>query len=83
MPELAEVEWYRKQWDVGVGDAIVDLSLHARKYIFRGTSTDALGESLVGRKLIRSTRHGKQMLFQFLGDSWLGIHLGMPGKTRV
>jgi len=83
MPELAEVEWYRKQWDVGVGDAIVDLSLHGRRYIFRGTSTDALREHLVGRKLLKSTRHGKQMFFQFLGDNWLGIHLGMTGKTRV
>ena len=83
MPELAEVEWYRKQWDAGIGDAIVDLSLHGRKYVFRGTITDALRENLVGQRLLRSTRRGKQMLFQFSGDTWLGIHLGMTGKTRV
>jgi formamidopyrimidine-DNA glycosylase len=83
MPELAEVEWYRKQWDTGVGDEIVDLSLHPRKYIFRGTNTDALRENLVGQKLLRSTRRGKQMLFNLSGDNWLGIHLGMTGKTRV
>ncbi len=39
MPELAEVEWFRKQWNAGLGDEIVDVSLHARKYVFRGTST--------------------------------------------
>ena len=83
MPELAEVEWYRKQWDAGVGDEVVDLRLHPRKYIFRGTNTDALRENLVGRKLLRSTRRGKQMLFQFSDGNWLGIHLGMTGKTRV
>jgi formamidopyrimidine-DNA glycosylase len=83
MPELAEVEWYRKQWDTGVGDEIVDLSLHPRKYIFRGTNTDALRENLVGQKLLGSTRRGKQMLFQFSGGKGLGIHLGMTGKTRV
>ena len=37
MPELAEVEWFRKQWDVGRGAAIVDLSLHARNRVFRGS----------------------------------------------
>jgi formamidopyrimidine-DNA glycosylase len=83
MPELAEVEWYRKQWDPGVGNEIVDLGLHARKYIFRGTQTDALCHNLVGQKLLRSSRRGKQMLFQFSSANWLGIHLGMTGKTRV
>jgi formamidopyrimidine-DNA glycosylase len=83
MPELAEVEWYRKQWAPGIGDEIVALSLRPRKYVFRGTNVDALREDLVGQKLVRSTRRGKQMLFQFSGDNWLGIHLGMTGKTRV
>ena len=83
MPELAEVEWYRKQWDPGVGDEIVDLSLHPRKYVFRETNTDALRSNLVGQKLLRSTRRGKQMLFQFSGDNWLGIHLVMTGNNRV
>ena len=83
MPELAEVEWYRKRWDAGVGDEIVDLSLHPRKYVFRGTNWDALRKNLVGQKLVRSTRRGKQMLFNFSGGNWLGIHLGMTGKTRV
>jgi formamidopyrimidine-DNA glycosylase len=83
MPELAEVEWYRKQWDAGVGDEIVDLSLHPRKYVFRGTNTEAIRENLVGQKLLRSTRRGKQMLFHFSDDNWLGIHLGMTGKTRI
>ncbi len=83
MPELAEVEWYRKQWDPGRGDEVVDVSLHPGKYVFRGTSTDELRKNLVGEKLLRSTTHGKQMLFKFSRDNWLGIHLGMTGKTHV
>jgi formamidopyrimidine-DNA glycosylase len=83
MPELAEVEWYRKQWNPGLGDRIVDLSLHTRNRVFRGTNTRALEENLVGEKLLRSTTRGKRMLFQFSGDNWLGIHLGMTGKIRV
>src|SRR6266446_1581794 len=95
MPELAEVEWYRKQWNAGLGQAIVDLALHARKRIFRGTDTDALRQHLIGQKFVSSTRLGKRMLFEFSGDnpetigarenirSWLGIHLGMTGTLRV
>jgi formamidopyrimidine-DNA glycosylase len=95
MPELAEVEWYRKQWDAGRGEAIVDLALHPRKRVFRGTNTGELQRHLIGAKLLISHRLGKRMLFKFSGDnpeiigarenirSWLGIHLGMTGKIRV
>src|ERR1700736_4487341 len=95
MPELAEVEWYRKQWNAGLGQVIVDLALHAQKRIFRGTDTDALRQHLIGQQFLRSTRRGKRMLFEFSGDnpeiigaresirSWLGLHLGMTGNMRV
>jgi len=83
MPELAEVEWFRKQWNPGCGHDIIDLSLHPRNRVFRGTSTSALRKNLLGRKLLKSTTHGKQMLFSFSGDNWLGIHLGMTGKIGL
>jgi len=83
MPELAEVEWYRKQWNPGLGEEIVDLQLHARKRVFRGTNTRKLQGNLVGEQLLRSTTRGKRMLFKFSGNNWLGIHLGMTGKIRV
>jgi formamidopyrimidine-DNA glycosylase len=83
MPELAEVEWYRKQWDAGLGKKIVHIRLHARKRIFRGTSPRALQRNLVGKKLLKSVTRGKRMLFVFSGGNWLGIHLGMTGKIHV
>jgi formamidopyrimidine-DNA glycosylase len=95
MPELAEVEWFRKQWGAGVGAEIVALSLHARNRIFRGSDVRKLRRRLIGAKLLSSHARGKRMLFQFSGDnpeiigprekvrSWLGIHLGMTGKIRV
>jgi formamidopyrimidine-DNA glycosylase len=95
MPELAEVEWFRKQWDTGRGDKIVDLNLHTGNRVFRGTSTEAVRKNLVGKTFLRSTARGKRMLFQFGGHnpemigarenirSWLGIHLGMTGRIRV
>jgi formamidopyrimidine-DNA glycosylase len=95
MPELAEVEWYRKQWDAGRGAEIVGLTLHARNRVFRGTNTRELQQRLIGAKLLGSHARGKRMLFKFSGDnpeiidaregirSWLGIHLGMTGKIHV
>jgi formamidopyrimidine-DNA glycosylase len=83
MPELAEVEFYRRQWDQGLGQKIVRVRLHARKRIFRGSNTRALVRDLTGSRYLRSSAWGKQMLFEFSGGNWIGIHLGMTGKLRV
>jgi formamidopyrimidine-DNA glycosylase len=83
MPELAEVEWFRKQWNAGRGAKIVDLGLHARNRVFRGSDVRQLQQSLIGAKFLSSHARGKRMLFKFSGDNWLGIHLGMTGKIRV
>ncbi len=83
MPELAEVEYYRKQWDAGLGAKIVAVQLHAQKRIFRGANPREIRQRLTGARLLRSTARGKQMLFEFSGGHWLGIHLGMSGTMRA
>ena len=83
MPELAEVEWYRKQWNLAISGTIFEVRLHPLKRVFRGTDTRALRLNLTGAKLLRSSTRGKRMLFEFSGDNWLGIHLGMTGKMHV
>jgi formamidopyrimidine-DNA glycosylase len=83
MPELAEVEYFRKRWDPGIGDAVVAVQMHSNKRIFRGTDARLLKERLVRQKLRRSEARGKQMIFIFSGQNWLGIHLGMSGALRV
>jgi formamidopyrimidine-DNA glycosylase len=83
MPELAEVEFYRRQWDPGLGQRIARVQLHARKRIFRGSNSRALAGELTGSRYLRSFAWGKQMLFEFSGGNWIGIHLGMTGKLRV
>jgi formamidopyrimidine-DNA glycosylase len=83
MPELAEVEYYRRQWDCGLGATIATVELHGEKRIFRGSDPGEIMRRLTGSRLVKSTGRGKQMLFQFSGGSWLGIHLGMSGTLRV
>ena len=83
MPELAEVEYYRRQWNCGIGAKIAAVHLHSGKRVFRGSSTSELHRRLTGSRLVESRARGKQMLFRFSGGSWLGIHLGMSGTLRV
>ena len=94
MPELAEVEFFRRQWDCGLGQKILAVQLHSKKRIFRGTNRRQMISHLTGRKFLRSFARGKQLLFEFSGGSpetiggresfrsWIGIHLGMSGKLR-
>jgi formamidopyrimidine-DNA glycosylase len=83
MPELAEVEFFRKQWGRGLHCKILSVELHGDKKIFRGTDVKALEKGLRGATLQGSEAHGKQLLFRFSKGGWLGVHLGMTGKLRI
>ncbi len=83
MPELAEVEFSRQQWNPGLRQKIISIHLHSQKRVFRGTSTALLARTIQGRHLRSSHAHGKQMLFRFGSDAWLGLHLGMTGRLST
>ncbi len=99
MPELAEVEFFRKRWSAGRGAKVVAVKLHEDKKIFRGCDPTALKRKLTGAMLLDSETAAKQMLFHFTmsgparaksrvlaraeSRAWLGIHLGMSGELRV
>jgi formamidopyrimidine-DNA glycosylase len=80
MPELAEVEFYRKQWNPGLGQRVVRVQVHGTTRVFRGTSAVKLARALRGLKYDQSWARGKQMLFRFGREAWIGLHLGMTGK---
>ena len=83
MPELAEVEFFRKRWSAGHRAKVLAVRLHEGKKVFRDRDTAALKRRLTGARLLDSAAAAKQMLFRFSGDNWLGIHLGMSGELRV
>jgi formamidopyrimidine-DNA glycosylase len=80
MPELAEVHFFRRQWEPGLRHNITGVDLHPEKRVFRNTVPAELSETLTGLTLKRSHQHGKQMLFEFSRDAWLLIRLGMSGE---
>jgi formamidopyrimidine-DNA glycosylase len=83
MPELAEVEYYRRQWDAGLRRTVTRVALHGRSRIFRGEDTARLAAALPGATLLGSEARAKQMLFRFSRGLWIGVHLGMTGRIGV
>jgi formamidopyrimidine-DNA glycosylase len=83
MPELAEVEYFRKQWNPGLGKRVRAVRVHPRARVFRECPGHRLVRQLTGTTLRSSTAAGKQMLFRFSGGHWLGVHLGMSGSLRL
>jgi formamidopyrimidine-DNA glycosylase len=83
MPELAEVDYFRRQWNPGLKQRIEAVELRAKKRIFRGIDARAFEKALTGATLERSESRGKQMLFVAKQRAWLGLHLGMTGRLLV
>lgn len=83
MPELAEVEYFRRCWDRGLGCKVTQVFLNPKARVGRGLEAKALAQGLVGAKLTGSLAAAKQMAFQFSNGAWLGIHLGMSGRMEA
>jgi formamidopyrimidine-DNA glycosylase len=85
MPELAEVEFFRKQWESGSGDTVTAVELNGRARVFRDCDIAQMQRLLPGARFISSEANGKKLLFRFASLEggprlWLGLHMGMTGK---
>lgn len=83
MPELAEVEYFRRQWSPGIGQTVASVEVHPAARVFRNTPAKAVQRGLKGRRFVGSSTHGKQMLFEFSDGAWMGLHLGMTGELET
>ena len=83
MPELAEVHYFAQKWRRGLGQKVLRVHCHGGKRVFRGVSLSNLIQTLTGQPLNSIQTHGKQMLFRFGRNGWLGIHLGMTGQLSA
>jgi len=83
MPELAEVDYFRRRWAAGAGGRVLRVEVHPGARVFRGCDVALLVERLMGAVMTDSLGHGKQMLFGFSSGGWLGVHLGMTGELRI
>lgn len=85
MPELAEVEFYRKRWHQALaGRVIKHVEVHPAARVFSSPrAARALASALRGAPYHSSAAAAKQMCFRFGAEIWLGVHLGMSGELRV
>lgn len=79
MPELAEVDYYRRRWDAACGASVTRVLAHEWTRVYR-LFGELRPEVFSGKRLEASFAHGKQMLFRFSGGHFLGVHLGMTGE---
>lgn len=82
MPELAEVEYFRKRWNSGLGEKLLRVEVHASARVFSGTDLALMQKALAGSRLRGSEARGKLLLFRF-DQATLGLHLGMTGELRL
>ena len=82
MPELAEVEFFCKQWNPGIGKIVKEITLNKKARVFRGQKITAIKKQLTHSRLNSSAAAAKQMVFLFNKNLWVGIHLGMTGRME-
>jgi formamidopyrimidine-DNA glycosylase len=83
VPELAEVEVYRRLAEAGaVGRRVVDVDAPDAWYLKRGLDAATLRAALVGRRVTAARRIGKLLLLDTDGPT-LGLRFGMSGRLVV
>lgn len=81
MPELIEVEAYRRQAEAAVGRTIADAPV-LDPLGLRGADPDAVRADLVGRRVEAADRIGKLLLLPTDGPV-IGLRFGMTGRLLV
>ncbi|MDP8937864.1 MAG: formamidopyrimidine-DNA glycosylase [Actinomycetota bacterium] len=84
MPELPEVEAYRRLGERVVGRRVAEVVAPDAWYLKRGLTAPALGVALEGRRLIAVRRTGKVLLYDTEdAGPVLGLRFGMSGRLVV
>jgi formamidopyrimidine-DNA glycosylase len=82
MPELPEVEIFKRYLDAtSLHQRIDDVDVR-NTYILKETSVRELARRLKGRRFESSRRHGKHLFVRADGELWLRLHFGMTGSLQ-
>lgn len=79
MPEILEVEAYRRLAESVTGHTVAAVEVLDACYLVGGMDTTALSDALLGRRVMAARRHGKVLLLDSGGPS-LGLRFGMTGR---
>ena len=84
MPELPEVELYRRLAERALGREVAAVLTPDAWYLKRGATPALLSAALVGRTFVAARRRGKLLLLDVSsGGGVLGLRFGMSGRLLV
>jgi formamidopyrimidine-DNA glycosylase len=82
MPELPEVETFKRYLDAtSLHQRIDDVDV-PKAYVLKGVSARELARQLKGRSFESSRRHGKHLFVRADDHIWLRLHFGMAGSLQ-
>ena len=82
MPEILEVEAYRRLAERVVGRTITMVEAPDAWFLKGGVTPRGLADALAGRRITGTGRHGKVLLLESGGPT-LGLRFGMTGRLLV
>ena len=84
MPELAEVDAYRRLAARALGRRVAEVVAHDAWYLRGGLDAGTLSDALVGRRFVDARRVGKLLLLDTDKEGpVLGLRFGMSGRLLV
>ncbi|MEO5840288.1 MAG: DNA-formamidopyrimidine glycosylase family protein [Acidimicrobiales bacterium] len=84
MPEILEVESYRRHAEAVIGLRVIDVDAPDAWYLKGGLTATVLHDAVVGRAFVAARRVGKLMLLDTDGDGpTVGVRFGMTGRLIV
>jgi formamidopyrimidine-DNA glycosylase len=84
MPELAEVDAYRRLAASALGRRVAEVLAHDAWYLRGGLDAATLTDALVGRRFVDARRVGKLLMLDTdKGGPVLGLRFGMSGRLLV
>src|SRR2546423_14011373 len=84
MPELIEVEAYRRLAEQALERPIVEVVAPDAWWLKGGLSADVLSDALVGRHFLAARRTGKRLMLDTSDEGpVLGLKFGMTGRLLV
>jgi formamidopyrimidine-DNA glycosylase len=82
MPELPEVEIFKRYLDATSLHQRIDEVDVRNTYVLKETSARELARRLKGRRFESSRRYGKHLFVRADGELWLRLHFGMTGSLQ-
>ena len=84
MPEMLEVEVYRRAAAAAVGRPIVAVDAPDAWFLKGGATAEQVVDALVGRRFVADRRRGKLLLLDTSDDGpTLGLRFGMTGVLEL